>query len=141
MRILDYIFYRIYIKMKNNKEAPLATASLIITGFLLGTFPIVWYGLPYLLFGWDPTSKYVRILEYLIIYLFIYLLWYKPREYDIIKRYKYSKYNKKVSYGTILFILFIVNIIALCLQLPLHAWIENNHYDGIVLRWLLRLFE
>lgn len=139
--VLDYVFYRIYMYMKKNKEAPVATAALVITGFLFGAFPMAWMVLPYLVFGWEPKSKSAdSFIVFLIGYLCIYP-YYKKKEKKIIEKYECSKYNRKIPYWTIPLGLFIITIVALFLQIPIHRWLEDNHYEGVVGKWLLGLFQ
>ncbi|MCR5069617.1 MAG: hypothetical protein K6A78_07490 [Prevotella sp.] len=145
MRILDYMFYRIYVYARKNNEAPTATAALGIAGFLIAAFPILWLEIPYLLFGWMPENtkvdrKIAAVIVSCIIYFCVYF-WYKSRDKEIVKRYEHSKYNEKIPYFVIPLFVLVIAITSMFIEIPIHIWIEDNHYDGIVLKWFLRLFE
>ena len=145
MRFLDYMFYRLYIFAKKNKEAPAATAALGVAGFLIIALPVVWLEIPYLLFGWMPGDtkadrKIASVIVLSIIYFCVYF-WYKPREKDIIKKYEHSKYNEKIPYFIFPLITFIIFFVAMAIEIPIHIWLEDNHYEGIVGKWFLGLFQ
>jgi len=133
--------------MKKNKEAPVATAALGVSGFLIAALPILWLDIPYLLFGWMPGDtkadrKIAAAIQSSIMYFCVYF-WYKHkhRYIDIIKRYEHSKYNEKIPYFVIPLFVLVIAITSMFIEIPIHIWIEDNHYDGIVLKWFLRLFE
>ena len=139
------MFCRLYIYFKKNKEAPVATASIGVAAFIGAAFPIIWIEIPYLLFGWMPENtkedrKIASAIACAIIYFCVYF-WYKPREKKIITKYEHSKYNDIIPYFVFPLSTFVVFFVALFIEIPIHRWIEDNHYDGIVLRWFLGLFQ
>ncbi len=140
MRLLDYVFYRIYLYMKNQKEAPVATASLAMTIFFAPAFPLIWIGVPFLIVGWVPETRMEYAVVVIIIFFVIYS-WYKTKEDKIVQKYKFSKYNKKISYSIILILLYIISFVLFLLQMPVFGWLKDNHYEGIVGKWLLGLFQ
>lgn len=140
MRFLDYVFYRLYVFMQKNEEAPVTTASLTITIFFGTAFPIIWIGIPFLLTGWIPKTKTEYTIIAITVFIIVYL-WYKPRIKKIIKKFEHSKYNKKISFFLIVLLLFLISILFLIVEIPIFKWLEDNHYDGIVLKWFLELFE
>ena len=141
MVIVDYIFYRIYVFMKKNDEAPVATAALGVSAFLMVAFPMIWIDIPFLIFGFMPEEKDCTIiLVPLIIYISVYVF-YKRRKKNVLEKYEHCKYNEKIPYFIIPLLFVVIAIAAIFVEMPVHVWLEDNHYDGIVLKWFLELFE
>ncbi|MBQ3804827.1 MAG: hypothetical protein II844_03345 [Prevotella sp.] len=144
MRFLDYMFYRLYIFAKKNKEAPVATAALGIAGFLIAALPIVWIEIPYLLFGWMPENtkadrKIAAAIVTAIIFFCVYFR-YKPREKEIVKRYEHSKYNEKIPFFVFPLATFVVFLIGI-LEIILCDKIEEYGLYKVIRNWFLGLFQ
>ena len=139
MKFLNYMFYRVYKYMEKDDEEPIALASLSITAFLLGTLPIIWFGIPLLVFGWEPKARTSAPFIILTIFFFCVYSYYKTKSKNIIKQYENCAYNEKIPYWIFPIIFIVFSSIGL-FEFIICRWIKDNHYDGIVLKWFSELF-
>ena len=140
MEFLNYMFFRVYKYMEKDDEEPIALASLAITAFLLGTLPIIWFGLPLIIFGWEPKTRTSDSFIILSIFFFCVYSYYKAKFRKIIKQYEKCSYNEKIPYWISPVIFVIFSSIGL-FEFIICCWLKDNHYDGIVLKWFLELFK
>ncbi len=139
-KFIDYIFFRIYMNTKEKEDDSIVMAVLAMTIILGMSLGIIWMGIPFLLTGWTPSDKMHYAFIFFTVYFILYL-YYSRRSKNIINKYKRSTYNKQIPFFVITLFLFLIIMVATIIGAYVLSLLKDNHYEGIVGKWILGLFQ
>ena len=138
MRFFDYLFYRMHIdyQKKGEGDVDVACPSMVVAVCIAVISSPIWFTLYKLLFGEGHYSKSEIYVIGIVFMIWAYVR-YRKRKNEIIARYQFSPYNKKIHVLFIYFTIIPCFAVGVFLGVLVDKYImEPYHLSGILGKWL-----